>query len=162
MLKIRSTLDLGSHEDRAFWALILLLYFSVSRKGDNIPETRRKFKIGHHATKGCITIQNGVDGRYMVLERTDDKTSKLGGAFVGKPMPEVNTQLCAFTAIKKLNEGDQVDAGENEKLIPLFRHTNKDPITGPGLLSFLRKKLKDIGEVPKHYGTNSLTLVWGF
>ena len=135
-----------------------MLFFSVSRKGDNIPETKAGFETGHHVSKADIKIEGGKAGRYMVLRRTKDKTAKLDGAFAGKPLPEGESQLCAFTAISTLNEMDPIRNHEDPAKIPLFRHTNGQPITGPELLKFLRVMLKVVGEVPEHFGTHSLRI----
>jgi len=68
LLLMKRNFDLKTHIGRTMWAVILFLMYSVSRKGDNIPESANKFEKGKHAVKGDLTVEchNGAN-KFMVL-----------------------------------------------------------------------------------------------
>ena len=158
LMKIRMHMDFGNHEDRTYWAVALYLMFGVSRKGDNLPETRTSFDNKHHVARRDLEFRGSGSDAYVVVARTEDKTSRLGGDFAGKPFPCGDGPLCTYAAISDMLRLDPLVKGELDADTPLFRHADRSPVTGPQLLIWLRGALAKVGENPMHYGTHSLRI----
>ena len=158
LLKIKRTLHLGTHIGRSYWALILFLFYSVSRKGDNIPETADKFTAGHHIVKDDLSFETSAGVRFIVVRRTKDKTSSLNNGFGGKVLPEADAPLCAYSALVDMLEQDPCRLDPNRGQIPLFHTGDGTPITGPQLLKVLRGLLTAVGEIALNFGTHSLRI----
>ena len=134
------------------------MFYSVSRKGDNIPEAASKFKLGHHIVKDDLSFEQADGVRYIVVRRTKDKTSRLQNGFGGKVLPEGDSPLSAYSAITYMLEGGPCKSCEGRGSMPLFHRGDGIPITGPELLKTLRTLLSSAGENPAHFGTHSLRI----
>jgi hypothetical protein len=158
LILMKRQFQLNTHMGRTFWALILFLMYSVSRKGDNIPDSAKKFVQGKHVVKADITVETHEGIRCMVLRRTMDKTSRYRKEFGPKVLPEGDSPLSAFSALAEMMENDPLKSDPKREQLPLFHDGTGVPITGPQLLKVLRGGLEMIGETPEHFGTHSLRI----
>lgn len=157
LIRIRGQLNLRTHEDAMYWAVMLMSFFGVNRGGDVLPQTQSGFDPEDDARR-CDVSMEGAD--LMLLDlRENTKTGGKAGDFGYKPyVRDPGNPLCPVTAFENYAALDRLRPGERAESTPLFRHGNGKCTSTSDLLKFLKNKLSAVGLNAAHYGVHSLRI----
>ena len=157
---LHGLLDLSVHTWTMYWALSMITFFGVSRKGDHIAETQSSFSKMHHTTVSDVEFK----GDHMYIKMQEHKTSRVSKNFTCKPFvsAEADNPLCPVRAVRNymllagiINEDNVVEVHENTGL---FFHNGGERVVGRHFLQFVKQAMKHVGKNPDYYGTHSMRI----
>lgn len=158
--ELSGLINLSNHTWAMYWAMTMVTFFGVSRKGDHVPDSAGKFSIKHHTTVGDIRF----DGSELYLKMDEHKTSRMNDKFNHKPYvsAEEGNPLCPVRAIRNYMRVAGVIDGNDVLQVPsstpLFRFVNGKIMTGRHYLKFVKVAMRHVGKDPRWYGTHSMRI----
>jgi len=156
LLKFREKMDMTDTSCKMYWALALLLFFGVSRKGDHLPESRVRFNPDTDTTRSDLQARD-VDMYVVKVKQT--KTRKEDLNFDGKPLVRVaGNLLCPVTALEDYLTADPLRVDEDPTTTPLFRHQDGSAVSRADIHSFVKIMTKETGLKPENYGGHSFRI----
>ena len=156
LLLLRDKLDLSKRQYKMYWALVLLLFFGVSRKGDHLPSSRTKFDETTDTTVSDVT-RVSEDVTMVKIKQT--KTRSRDHLHNGKPfVRDKGNPLCPVTALESYMASTPIREGEDPTSTALFRHEDGSAVSGDDLTKFVKIAAKAIGLEPDYYSGHSLRI----
>ena len=157
LLQFKARLDMSDTTCKMYWALSLLLFFGVSRKGDHLPESRVGFDPTTDTTRSDLQARDAE--MYVVKIKQTKTRHKADLNFDGKPLVRSRgNPLCPVTAIEDYLAADPLDAGDDPSTTPLFRHTNGSAVSRDDIHQFVKVMTRTIGLRPEHFGGHSFRI----
>jgi hypothetical protein len=156
LLKFRERMDMTDSTCKMYWALALLLFFGVSRKGDHLPESRIRFDPATDTTRSDLQAR---DADMYVVKVKQTKTRKEDLNFDGKPLVrDRGNPLCPVTALEDYLSVDPLQAADDPTTTPLFRHANGSAVSRADIHTFVKVMTKEIGLKPENYRGHSFRI----
>jgi hypothetical protein len=156
LLLLREKLDLTKRPSKMYWALVLLLFFGVSRKGDHLPPSRIKFNAATDTTVSDVTCD---ETEIMMVNIKQTKTRKRDHLHAGKPLVrDKGNPLCPMSALEDYMASAPLPRGEDPNQVPLFRHGDGSAVSGDDLNKFVKLAAEGIGLNPEHFSGHSLRI----
>ena len=156
LLQLREKLDLSKRQYKMYWALVLMLFFGVSRKGDHLPSSRRKFDETTDTTVSDVTR---VSAEVTMVKIKQTKTRSRDHLHNGKPfVRDEGNPLCPVTALESYMASSPLGEAEDPTSTALFRHEDGSAVSGDDLTKFVKIAARTIGLEPDYYSGHSLRI----
>jgi hypothetical protein len=162
--RLVTLLNLRKYTWAMYWAVTMIVFFGVSRKGDHLPDSPRAFSARHHTTVGDVTFVRIPGGDEMFIKMDEHKTSRVSDKFTQKPFvsADPSNPLCPVRAVRSyMRMAGLIDTEDRmivEATTPLFRLRNNRTLTGRHYLKFVRVAMLHLGKEPEWYGTHSMRI----
>jgi len=156
LLQLKGKLDLTKRQFKMYWALSLMLFFGVSRKGDHLPSSRVKFDATTDTTVSDVT-RVAEDVTMVKIKQT--KTRTRDHLHNGKPfIRDEGNPLCPVTALEDYMVSAPLKEGQDPNVTALFRHEDESAVSGDDLSKFVKVAARAIGLEAEYYSGHSLRI----